>query len=44
MYKTIKINEKTHQKLLGYVSRLQIEKGKRVTIDEAISKLLKEIL
>lgn len=40
MYKTIKISEKTHKKLLEYISKRQIETGKRVTMDEAIKRLL----
>lgn len=37
---TLKVDDATHRKLLEVVSRLQIKKGKRVTIDEAIKELI----
>jgi hypothetical protein len=38
---TLKVKEETHRKLLEVVSRLQLKKGKRVTIDEAIRELIR---
>jgi hypothetical protein len=37
---TLKVEDATHKKLLGVVSRLQLKKGKRVTMDEAIRELI----
>ncbi len=38
---TIKVEADTHRKLLEVVSRLQLKKKRRVTIDEAIRELIK---
>jgi predicted transcriptional regulator len=37
---TLKVDDATHRKLLEVVSKLQLKKGKRVTIDEAIRELI----
>jgi hypothetical protein len=37
---TMKIEEDTHKKLLEIISRLQLKRGKRITIDEAIRELI----
>jgi hypothetical protein len=37
---TLKVEDTTHRKLLEVVSKLQLKKGKRVTIDEAIRELI----
>jgi len=37
---TLKVEEDTHRKLLEVVSKLQIKKGRRVTMDEAIKELI----
>ena len=37
---TLKVEDATHRKLLEVVSKLQIKKGRRVTIDEAIKELI----
>jgi DNA-binding TFAR19-related protein (PDSD5 family) len=37
---TMKIEEDTHKKLLEVISRLQLKRGKRITIDEAIRELI----
>jgi|GEM_PF-2015013 len=37
---TIKVETDTHKKLLEVVSRLQLRKKRRVTIDEAIRELI----
>ncbi len=38
---TLKVEANTHRKLLEIVSRLQLRKKRRVTIDEAIRELIK---
>ncbi|MEM2890306.1 MAG: hypothetical protein QW786_01320 [Candidatus Hadarchaeum sp.] len=37
---TLKVDDDTHRKLLEVVSKLQIKKGRRVTMDEAIKELI----
>lgn len=37
---TLKIRRETHEMLLRVISRLQLEKGRRVTVDEAIRDLI----
>jgi len=37
---TLKIKKETHERLLKVISKLQLEKGRRVTIDEAIRDLI----
>jgi len=37
---TIKVEAETHKKLLEIVSKLQLKKRRRVTIDEAIRELI----
>ncbi len=37
---TLKVESDTHKKLLEAVSKLQLKRGKRVTIDEAIKELI----
>ncbi len=37
----MKIERETHEKLLEVVSKLQLRKKKRITIDEAIKELIK---
>jgi hypothetical protein len=37
---TLKVEDTTHKKLLEVVSKLQIKKGRRVTMDEAIRELI----
>jgi predicted transcriptional regulator len=37
---TLKVDDATHRKLLEVVSKMQIRKGRRVTIDEAIKELI----
>jgi len=39
---TIKVEAETHKKLLEIVSRLQLKKRRRVTIDEAIRELIEK--
>jgi hypothetical protein len=34
------VDDATHRKLLEVVSKMQIRKGRRVTIDEAIKELI----
>lgn len=37
---TLKVKDTTHRKLLEVVSKLQLKKGKRITMDEAIRELI----
>ncbi|MGQ9788898.1 MAG: hypothetical protein ACUVQM_06335 [Candidatus Hadarchaeaceae archaeon] len=37
---TLKVEDTTHKKLLEVVSKMQIKKGRRVTMDEAIKELM----
>jgi len=37
---TLKVEGATHRKLLELVSKLQLKRGKRVTMDEAIRELI----
>ena len=37
---TLKVEDTTHRKLLEVVSKLQLKKGKRITMDEAIRELI----
>lgn len=37
---TLKIEDTTHEKILEVVSKLQLKKRKRVTIDDAINELI----
>jgi hypothetical protein len=37
---TLKVEDATHKKLLEVVSKMQIKRGKRVTMDEAIKELI----
>lgn len=37
---TLKVEDTTHKKLLEVVSKMQIKRGRRVTIDEAIKELI----
>ncbi|MBC7099562.1 hypothetical protein H5T52_10730 [Candidatus Bipolaricaulota bacterium] len=37
---TLKVEDATHKKLLEVVSKMQIKKGRRVTMDEAIKELI----
>lgn len=37
---TLKVEDATHRKLLELVSKLQLKRGKRVTMDEAIRELM----
>ncbi|MBC7219099.1 MAG: hypothetical protein H5T49_03060 [Hadesarchaea archaeon] len=37
---TLKVEDTTHKKLLELVSKMQIKKGRRVTMDEAIKELI----
>ena len=39
---TIKIEADTHEELIKLLSKRQIEKGKRVTIDELIKELIEK--
>ncbi|MFH1821834.1 MAG: hypothetical protein ABH852_05290 [Methanobacteriota archaeon] len=37
---TLKVEDTTHRKLLEVVSKLQLKRGARVTLDEAIKELI----
>jgi len=37
---TLKVDDTTHKKLLEVVSKLQLKRGRRVTIDEAVRELI----
>jgi hypothetical protein len=37
---TLKVEDATHKKLLEVVSKMQLKRGKRVTMDEAIKELI----
>lgn len=37
---TMKVEKDTHEKLLEVVSKLQLKKKRRITIDEAIKELI----
>jgi hypothetical protein len=40
---TLKVEDTTHRKLLEVVSKLQLKKGKRITMDEAIRELIDHV-
>ncbi len=37
---TLKVEDTTHRKLLEVVSKLQLKRGRRITINEAIKELI----
>jgi hypothetical protein len=37
---TLKVEDTTHRKLLEVVSKMQLKRGTRVTMDEAIKELI----
>lgn len=40
---TIKIEADTHEELIKLLSKRQIEKGKRITIDKLIKDMIKQV-